>query len=64
MYEIKRVSSSVTGREGNMDTYISDEIKDILDTYRIKTKNVLNIIETVRDDVYHIVIYYKQKIKA
>jgi len=65
MKEIKRVSFRILEKEGtDMDPYISDEIEDIMDTYRIKEKNIINITENKIGETYHISIYYRKKFKA
>lgn len=60
--EIKRLSFKITLNDGdNEDKYISDEIEDMLDTHRIKAKNVLNVTEYFKNEFYTIVIYYRSK---
>jgi len=60
---IKRLSFKISLNPDihSVSAYIQGEIEDQLEAIRIKTKQVINIIESEKDSVYSIVIYYKTK---
>lgn len=62
MKEIKRLSFKVSiDPDTNPDKYISDEIEDQMDSNRIKARHVINIMETEKDSIVTVVIYYERK---
>ena len=60
--KIKRLSFNINIPEGySSDNYISDKIDTMLESNKIWCGNVLNIIETEKDGIYSIIIYYKKE---
>ena len=59
---IKRLSFKISLNPDihSVSAYIQGEIEDELQSSNISEEDVINIIETEKDSIYSIIIYYKK----